>query len=156
MQRWIVVAALVLCLLGGASVAGVWWNHRQNKPEKRWVPLMFTPETTEAQREACLTKMREDLLTDAILTGVVRDCDVQGEWELASEEAAVAELRKRVFVDAGEFMVKGMPVPTLNVGFKGTVGQKAYLDRLANRLKQDVDRLIVPRDEAPSLDSANP
>jgi hypothetical protein len=156
MQRWIVVAALVVCLLGGATVAGVWWNHRQNKPDKRWVPLEFNPDLSEAQRQESVAHMRESLLTDAILTGVVRDCDVQGEWELPSEEAAVAELRKRVFIDAGERMVKGMPVATLNIGFRGTVGQKDYLDRLAGRLMEDVLRMIAPQagssSAGPSID----
>lgn len=150
MQRWIVVAALVVCLLGGATVVGVWWNHRQNRPDKRWVPLEFNPDSTEAQRQESVLHMRENLLTDAILTGVVRDCDVQGEWELPSEEAAVAELRKRVFIDAGEFMVKGMPVATLNIGFRGTVGQKDFLDRLAGRLMDDVRRMIAPQPAASS------
>jgi hypothetical protein len=154
MQRWIVVAALLVSLLGGATVAGVWWNHRQNKPDKRWVPLEFNPDLTEAQRQESVLQMRENLLTDAVLTGVVRDCDVQGEWELPSEEAAVAELRKRVFVDAGELMVKGMPVATLNIGVRGTVGQKEYLDRLAGRLIEDVRRLIAP--QAPASAGGSP
>ncbi len=155
MQRWIVVAALVVCLLGGASVAGIWWNHRQNKPEKRWVPLDFNPESTEVQRQEIVVQMRENLLTDAILTGVARDCDVQGEWEMPSEEAAVAELRKRVFVDAGERMVKGMPVASLNIGFRGTVGQKEYLDRLSGRLMEDVRRMIAPQPAAPAAGPAS-
>ena len=55
------------------------------------------------------------LLTDAILTGVVRDCDVQGKWKLASEQAAVADLKNRVFVDEGEIVVNGVPAATLLV-----------------------------------------
>jgi hypothetical protein len=143
MQRWIVLAALVLCLLGGGTVVG-FWKHRQNQPDRRWVPLPFNPESSEEQRQQSVAQMRERLLTDAILTGVVRDCDVQGKWELPSEAAAVEELKKRAFIDAGEMLVKGQPVATLNIGFRGKAGESAELDQLAERLMDDVKRLIAP------------
>jgi hypothetical protein len=143
MQRWIVLGALVLCLLGGGSVVG-YWKYRQNQPDRRWVPLPFNPETTERQRAASVSEMRERLLTDAVLTGVARDCDAQGRWELASEEAALAELKERVFVEAGEMSFNGVPAHTLNIGFRGKSGEKAFLDRLSERLMEDVKRLIAP------------
>lgn len=150
MQRWIVLAALVLCLLGGGSVYG-YWKYKQNLPEKRWVPLPFNPEASEAQRLESVKMMRDRLLTDDILTGVVRDCDVQGKWKLPSEEAAVEELRKRVFIDIGETIFKGIPTATLNIGFKGKAGERPELDLLAERLMQDVKRFIGP---PPSSESA--
>lgn len=143
MQRWIVLAALVLCLLGGGSVYG-YWRYKQNLPDKRWVPLPFNPEASESQRQESAKMMREKLLTDEILTGLVRDCDVQGKWKLPSEEAAVEELRKRVFIDVGETLFKGIPAATLNIGFKGKVGESHELDLLAERLMQDVKRFIAP------------
>ena len=143
MQRWIVLAALVLCLLGGGSVYG-YWRYKQNLPEKRWVPLPFNPEASEAQRLESVKMMRDRLLTDEILTGVVRDCDVQGKWKLPSEEAAVEELRKRVFIDVGETAFKGIPAATLNIGFKDKAGERDELDLLAERLMQDVKRFIAP------------
>lgn len=143
MQRWIVLAALVLCLLGGGSVYG-YWRYKQNLPDKRWVPLPFNPEVSEAQRLESVKMMRERLLTDEILTGVVRDCDVQGKWELPSEEAAVEELRKRVFIDAGETVYRGIPAATLNIGFNGKAGERAVLDLLAERMMEDVKRFITP------------
>ena len=152
MQRWIVLAALVLCLLGGGSVYG-YWKYKQNQPEKRWVPLPFNPEASEAQRLESVKMMRDRLLTDEILTGVVRDCDVQGKWELPSEEAAVEELRKRVFIDVGETFFKGVPVATLNIGFKGKAGERSELDLLAERLMQDVKRFIAPPPSSASAEA---
>ena len=142
MQRWIVLAALVLCLLGGGTVYG-YWKYKQNQPEKRWVPLQFTAESTEAQREESVVQMRERLIADDILTGLVRDCDVLVKWELPSEDAAIEELKKRVFIEAGEILVKGVPVPTLNIGFRGKVSERADLDQLAERLMEDVKRLVA-------------
>jgi hypothetical protein len=143
MQRWIVLGALVLCLLGGGSVVG-YWMYRQNQPDRRWVPLPFNPETTEQQRAASVSEMRERLLTDAVLTGVARDCDAQGRWDLPSEEAALAELKQRVFVEAGEMSFNGVPAQTLNIGFRGKSGETDFLDRLSERLMEDVKRLIAP------------
>lgn len=149
MQRWIVLAALVLCLLGGGTVFG-YWKYKQSLPDRRWVPLPFNPETTEEQRAESVAQMRERLLTDTVLTGLVRDCDVQGRWKLPTEEAAVAELKERAFVEAGEMSFNGVPNPTLNIGFKGKAGDAAYLDRLAERLMDDVKRLIAPHPQPES------
>lgn len=155
MQRWIVLAALVLCLLGGGSVYG-YWKYKQNLPDKRWVPLPFNPEASKAQRLESVKMMRERLLTDEILTGLARDCDVQGKWALTSEEAAVEELRRRVFIEEGETLFKGIPAATLNIGFKGKVAESRDLDLLAARLMEDVKRFISapapePAPEAPKF-----
>lgn len=150
MQRWIVLAALVLCLLGGGTVFG-YWKYKQNLPDRRWVPLPFNPEASQEQRKQSVLEMRERLLTDTILTGVVRDCNVQGKWNLATEEAAVQELKNRVFVDEGEIVVNGVPAATLNIGFRGKVGEQVILDQLSERLMQDVKRLIAPPQPGPAV-----
>ncbi|TAE78440.1 MAG: hypothetical protein EAZ84_01235 [Verrucomicrobia bacterium] len=118
--------------------------YRQNLPDRRWVPLPFHPEIDAEQRDRSVSEMRGRLLTDPILTGVARDCDVQGRWDLASEEAALAELKARVFVEAGEMIFSGVPAHTLNIGFRGVAGEKDYLDRLSERLMEDVRRLVDP------------
>ena len=151
MQRWIALAALVLCLLGGGAVFGV-WKYKQGLPDKRFVPLAFRPDSTEEQRLASVGMMRERLLTDEILIGVVRDCNIEGKWKLPSEQAALEELRKRVVLEAGETRIKGMPVPTLNIGFKGIAAEHDELNALAERLMKDVQRLIAPpKGESASL-----
>lgn len=143
MQRWIALAALVLCLLAGGAVFGV-WKYKQGLPDKRYVPLAFNPESTEEQRQKSVEEMREKLLTDEILTGVVRDCDIEGKWKLPSEQAAIEELRKRVVLESGETRIKGIPVATLNIGFKGIAAEHDDLNALAERLMKDVQRLIAP------------
>ncbi len=151
MQRWIALAALVLCLLAGGAVFGV-WKYKQGLPDKRFVPLAFNPESTEEQRQKSVEEMRERLLTDEILVGVVRDCNVEGKWKLSSEQAAVDELRKRVILESGETLIKGIPVPTLNIGFKGIAAEHNDLNILAERLMKDVQRLIAPaKGESASL-----
>jgi hypothetical protein len=143
MQRWIVVAALVLLFLGGAGVFAV-WKIKQQHPDFCYIPLGFSENSTEAQREASVTEMRERLLTDAILTGVVRDCGIVSKWGLPSESAAIAELRNRAILRSGTDQIDGVFTDTLQIGFQGVVSEHDDLQSLAKRLMEDVSRLIQP------------
>jgi hypothetical protein len=144
MQRWIVVAALVLLFLGGAGIFAV-WKIKQQHPDFSYIPLGFSETSTEAQRDASVTEMRERLLTDAILTSVVRDCGIVSKWGLPSESAAVAELRQRVILRSGTDQINGVYTDTLQIGFKGVVSEHDDLQALAKRLMEDVARLIQPQ-----------
>jgi len=146
MQRWIVAAAVVLCLLLGGGAFG-YWKYKQSGPDFSYVPLPFNPESTEEQRLQSVKEMKEKLLTDTILTGVVRDCNIEQKWKLSSEQGAVEELRRRVIFEAGETNIKGIPTPTLNIGFRGKVAEHDDLAALAQRMMEDVQRLVIPKDE---------
>ena len=143
MQRWIVLGALLLTLLGGGSVF-VYWKYKQGLPDRQYVPLAFNPESSEEQREKSVAELRQALLTDAVLTGIVRDTGIESKWKLGSEQAAVEELKKRVILEAGETRLKGIPTPTLNIGFKGIAAETRDLQMLSERLMEDVQRLIAP------------
>jgi thymidylate synthase ThyX len=143
MQRWIVLGALVLSLLGGGLMFG-YWKHHQNRPDRQWVPIPFNPESTEAQRDKSVEELRKALLTDTVLTGIVRDCGIEAKWKLQSEQAAVEELKRRVIIEKGETVLKGIPTATLNIGFKGVVGEQPELRSLAERMIADVQRLVTP------------
>lgn len=152
MQRWIVAGVLVLCLLlGGGAFA--YWKVKQNSPDFSYVPLPFSPESTDEQRRQTVKEMKDKLLTKEILTQVVRDCNITSKWALASEEAAVEEIKRRVIFEAGETKVKGIPTATLNIGFKGKVSEHKDLVALAQRLMEDVQRLVAsakPQDAEPA------
>jgi hypothetical protein len=141
MQRWIVLGALVLSLLGGGLMFG-YWKHHQSRPDRQWVPIPFNPESSQEDRDKSVAELRKALLTDAVLTGIVRDCGIESKWKLQSEQAAVEELKRRIIIETGETIIKGIPSATLNIGFKGTVGEQRELKILAERLIADVQRLI--------------
>jgi len=143
MQRWIVLGALVLSLLGGGLMFG-YWKHHQSRPDRQWVPIPFNPESTEAQRDKSVEELRKALLTETVLTGIVRDCGIESKWKLASEQAAVEEIKRRIIIEKGETVIKGIPTATLNIGFKGNVGEQPQLRMLAERVIADVQRLIAP------------
>jgi len=143
MQRWIVLAAVVLVLLGGLGIFGI-WKIKQQHPDFSYIPLGFSENSTEEQREASVKEMQERLLTDTVLTSVVRDCGIVSKWGLPSESAAVAELRKRVILRSGTDQINGVYTETLQIGFKGVVAEHQDLEALAKRLMEDVIRLIKP------------
>ena len=150
MQRWIVMACVVLALLMGGGVFAV-WKIRQSRPDFSYVPLPFNPESSAEQREQTVKEMRGKLLTDTILTGVVRDCDIERKWNHPSEQAAVEDLRRRAIFEAGETdLGKGMKVPTLNIGFRGKKGEHEDLEALAKRMMADVQRVVAPAKESDS------
>lgn len=142
MQRWIVIIALVLALLGGGAVFGL-WKYKQTRPDRVYLPLPFNSETTLEQRRKTADDLRARLLTREILAAVARDTDVAAVWKLGSEEAAIDELNKRAFVEAGEAPVPGGGrVPSLNIGFRGIRSENAMLRNLADRLGKDLQQMI--------------
>ena len=153
MQRWIVLGALLLSLLGGGLMFG-YWTHHQSRPDRQWVPIPFNPDSTEDQRDKSVEDLRKALLTDAVLTGIVRDCGIEWKWKLASEQAAVEELKQRVFIEKGESTFKGIPTATLNIGFKGIVREQSELKALAERMIADVQRLVAPPSPSPASASS--
>lgn len=155
MQRWIVLGALVLSLLGGGLMFG-YWKHHQSRPDRQWVPIPFNPESTQEQRDKSVEDLRKALLTETVLTGIVRDCGIESKWKLESEQAAVEELKRRVIIEAGETTLKGVPTATLNIGFKGNVGEQRDLKALAERLIADVQRLITQSSQEVEAPSATP
>ncbi|HEY1120543.1 MAG TPA: hypothetical protein VGE67_03050 [Haloferula sp.] len=155
MQRWIVLGALVLSLLGGGLMFG-YWKHHQSRPDRQWVPIPFNPESTQEQRDKSVEDLRKALLTDTVLTGIVRDCGIESKWKLQSEQTAIEELKRRVIIEAGETTLKGVPTATLNIGFKGNVGEQRELKMLSERMIEDVQRLITQSTPQVEASSATP
>jgi len=149
MQRWIVAGVLVLFLLGGGGLFAV-WKVKQRRPDYSYIPLPFNPSSTAAQREATVNELREKLLTDEILTGVVRDCNIVTKWGLPSESAAVAELRRRVIMKAEIDNIQNAPTDVMRVGFTGVVSEHDELEALSQRLIEDVQRAILQKPPEPA------
>lgn len=151
MQRWIVLGVIVLSLLGGGTLFGV-WKYKQGQPDLQYVPLPFNPDSSTEERERSVSQLRAALLTDTVLTGIIRDTGIVAKWKLSSEAVALEELKKRVIIEAGETRMQGIPTATLNIGFRGIAAETSDLKMLAERLMEDVRRLFQPS-EKPSDDA---
>ena len=144
MQRWIIAGVVVLLLLAGGGLFVVRKIKLQGH-DHQYLCLPFNANSTPEQRASSEKEMRERLLTDAILTGVARDCDIVSKWGLPSESAAVEELRRRAKIEAGIDPINNVPTEVLRVGFNGVVAEHKDLRALSQRLMEDVRRLIQPQ-----------
>ena len=70
-------------------------------------------------------------ISEPVPSGSRTDCGIESKWKLQSEQAAVEELKRRAIIEVGETTIKGIPSATLNIGFKGNVGEQPELKQLA-------------------------
>lgn len=153
MQRWIIAGALVLFLLGGGGLFAV-WKIRQQRPDHQYIPMAYNPTSTPEERARTEKEMRERLVTDAVLTGVVRDCNIVSKWNLPSESAAVQELRDRMIFGTDFDDIQGVKTECLRIGFRGVVSEHKDLEALSKRMMDDVQRIL--RNDQPGAGSAAP
>ncbi|MDB6077638.1 MAG: hypothetical protein JWO82_1385 [Akkermansiaceae bacterium] len=138
MQRWIVIGGVVLFLLLGGGAFG-FYQYRQNKVDQSYLPIPFNPEATEAQKQDSIKNVREHLLTDKILDVVAKDCGAKDFWKLASDADALAEVKKRAFVEsATDTNQAGLKYPSMRIGFRGKRKEFSMLSKLAERWGKDL------------------
>jgi hypothetical protein len=146
MQRWIALVTVVLLLLGvGGGV--LIWNHRQNRPDKVWVPLPLNPETPEDARSNLAKQLDTELRKPSVLKGVAADVQLATKLGLPSDEAAVAELTKRLFVEVGTADTSMGRIPSLNIGVNGKSREHELLGQVSIRLMKDVRRIVGVKDQ---------
>ncbi len=137
MQRWIVVGVLVLMLaVGGGGFA--YWNHKQNLPDPRWVPVAVRADFPKEAQEQTVRDLREKLADPELLTKVVREMGLKEKWGLSSEREAEQQLAGRIFVRMGEMDTQIGQVPALHVGVSGKRKERQLSGEIAVRLMKDV------------------
>ncbi|BCU76104.1 hypothetical protein [Luteolibacter sp. LG18] len=133
MQRWIVlVAALVILASGGAGFA--YLNYRKNKPDRIWVPLKLQEKDLKPASEQIGTALRKP----AVLMKIAKELNLAAKFKVASDEAAVAELSKRMFIEVAEANPPSDRTPALNIGVNGTRREHATLQEISARLTKEV------------------
>jgi len=146
MQRWIALTLVVILLLGSVGSALV-WNHRRNRPDKVWVPLPLSPESSDDARKTFARQLDKELRKTSVLLGVATDVHLAEKLGLPSAEAAADELGKRLFVEIGQANMPMSKIPSLNVGVNGKSKEHALLGQIAERLMKDVERVIGAKDQ---------
>ena len=140
MQRWIMVAAIVIALGGIGLMGGYAWlkNERANRPDRIWVPIALNAELTYEQHQQFAENLRERLASDEVLGQISSDLNHRTRGNFATEEASVADLRTRLICEVGEYNY----APSLNVGFMGVSRENAMLRELTERLMQDFNEAV--------------
>ena len=141
MQRWIVIGVVAMILAMGGAVAG-YRVIKQNRPSPIWVPMPVNPELPGDKRDEIRKELKGKLKERGLLGNVVKDLGLAKAWGLASDEAAIDELSRRVFVDSGETITPTGPVPTFNIGVTGKVKEKGLSEKIAMRLMDDVWKIL--------------
>lgn len=131
------LGVLGLVLLTGGGLYG-YREYLRSKPAPIWVPLALRADISMADQKTLAEQLDEKLRTDTILRQVVIDADLQKGFNLPSEDAAIKELERRMFVKAGTAVTPNGTVPSINVGVEGTGREKEVLGKAATRLIKDV------------------
>ncbi|WP_411826533.1 hypothetical protein [Luteolibacter sp. AS25] len=144
MQRWILWAALAvvgLALIGGGGLYG-YREFSQGKPANIWVPIPLNLETPLDEQENIASKIDTELRKDEILKKVISDLGLVGKFGVSGEDAALVELKKRLFVEVGLTETHVGPMPSINVGMKGTRREAELSTEMTERVAKDVFRMI--------------
>jgi hypothetical protein len=132
--------------LGGVGLVLMFFGARYakreyylGKPSKIWVPLGLREDISMEEQNYLVEQINGKLRTDAILRTVVIDVGLQEKFAQSTEDAAVKELERRLFVDAGTATTpSGKEVPSINVGVSGTGHESAVLGEASTSLIKHV------------------
>lgn len=158
MQRWILWGVLgvvgLVVMFFGARYAKHEYHLRQ--PSKIWVPVVLRADISMEDQKKLAKEIDENLRTDEILRAVVLDAGLQEKFKQPSEDAAVKELDRRLFVDVGSAETPTGSVPSINVGVAGTGHEKEILGEASLRIIRDVWTMIgIDPDTGKSINPGN-
>jgi len=126
MRKWLIPAIVAFVLLLGGAAFGI-RIIKQNRPAPFWVEIPMKLPADGVQLEKLEKDIRQRVLADDILVPVVREMDLARRWNLPGEQAAVAELRRRAFV---QFKDTGF----LKIGLNGKRKDMATTSEVAKKL----------------------
>lgn len=112
------------------------------KPAPIWIPLALRADISMTEQKSLAEQIDEKLRTDTILRQIVIDADLQKGFNQPTEDAAVKELDRRLFVKVGTADTPNGTVPSINVGVNGNGKEKEVLGKAAQRIIRDVWRMI--------------
>ena len=124
----------------GAKYAKREYHLRQ--PSKIWVPLALRADLSMEDQKKLAEQINTKLRTDEILRAVVMDMDLRGKFKQPSEDAAVKELNRRLFVEVGSADTPKGSVPSINIGVAGIGHESELLGEVSMRIIRDVWRMI--------------
>ena len=146
-----------LILLLGGGLYG-YREYQNNKPGPIWVPLALKTSISMEEQNALAEQIDESLRNEKLLRQIVIDADLQDGFKQPTKEAAIEELKRRLFVKIGTADTPMGSVPSVNVGVSGTRREKKVLERAATRMIKDVWRMIGidPETGRPLRNPGNP
>jgi hypothetical protein len=126
MRKWLIPGIVVVVLLLGGAAFGI-HTLKQNRPAPFWVEIPIRLPSDGAQLEKLEKDLRQRVQSDDVIIPVVREMDLARRWNLPGEDAAITELRRRVFV---QFKDTGF----LKIGLQGKRKEMATTSEVAKKL----------------------
>jgi hypothetical protein len=156
MQRWIVVTAITVVVLGLAAAGGAYayWNKRQEMQTRVYVPLPLNPELPEERRDQAAADIRRRIEEPPTLVNVVKVTGLASALGLPNDEAAADFLRERLFVEVGEAESGMGLVPALEIGFHCKVREYDDVGVATTQLMQEVWKMVNPAQPAEAMPTA--
>ena len=121
-----------MLLIGGAGFG--YWTYRQNRPYPVYMQLKVNPDASAAKHAEIAASLKAKLGEPELLLKVCKEVGLKAKWHLASDEQAVAELRRRLLVQASE--------TTIDIGVHGRKKEKAVSGEIVTRLMEEVRKII--------------
>jgi hypothetical protein len=112
------------------------------KPAKIWVPLALRPDFSMEDQKNLAEQIDGKLRDGDLLRQVVIDVGLQEKFKQPSQDAAVKDLDRRLFVEVGTADTPAGPVPSINIGVGGTGHESKVLGEASTRIIRDVWRMI--------------
>lgn len=140
MQRWMSWSALgvvgLVLMFFGARFA--WREYHLGKPDRVWIPVALRADLSMEDQRKLADAINEKLRKDVVLRRVVADIGLQGKFGKPSEDAAVEELGRRLFVEVGSANTPTGLAPSINIGVNGIGREHDLLAEAATRIIKDV------------------
>lgn len=138
---WMVLAifGLVVIFFGAKYTLN---EYRLRQPDRIWVPVTLRADLSMADQKNLAKQIEEKLRTDEILRAIVVDVGLQAKFKQPSEDAAMKELGRRLFVDVGSAETPNGSIPSINIGVSGIRREKKILEESAMRVISDAWQII--------------
>jgi len=126
---------MVLVVVGGAVG---YRSYRRNRPiHPVLLQLSLNPEAPAEARAAVMKLVKQKLSEHELLVRVSKDVELTRKMKFASDEAAAADLGKRLFVEQGENDTPNGRMPTLNIGWNCKVKEYGAMLEVSKRISKD-------------------
>ena len=135
-------------------------EYHLRQPSRIWVPVPLRADLSIADQKKLAAQIEEKIRTEEILRAVVVDVGLQAKFKQPSEDTAVKELNRRLFVEVGTADTPKGAVPSINIGVSGIGRETGIRGEASMRIFKDVQRIIGidpetrkpmnPRDSPPS------
>lgn len=144
MQRRIVFVAVGVMALVLIALSGLYGYREFLRPQPAsiWLSLVLRADLSEEHQEYLVTRIEEQMQNEILLRNIVIRAELKQGLNQPSEEAALAELKQRMFFRISTTESAGTIVPCIHIGVNGNDDERLVLEKTAMMMIQEVWRIV--------------